>query len=169
MTAPLWFLSSFAPLWFMLGLRFERWWLEAPCFAAAAGGFALVFYLLHRRASELPSDSELRISGDGGSDVTGYLASFLLPFLTVARPDVRDLAAYVTFIAVLAVVYVRSDMVQINSVVYLLRWRVQRATLSTGDSRTEVFVITRSDRRVGEPLRAERFSDRVYIDHAPRS
>jgi hypothetical protein len=35
----------------------------------------------------------------------GYLASYLLPFLTVAEPSWRDLVAYGLFLAVTATVY----------------------------------------------------------------
>ncbi|MGA2924876.1 MAG: hypothetical protein ABSG43_02590 [Solirubrobacteraceae bacterium] len=50
-----------------------------------------------------------------------------------------------------------------------IRWRVLRASVPVGASAKEVFLITRADRRVGEPLQAERFADRVYIDHGRRS
>jgi hypothetical protein len=153
----------------MLGLRFEHWWLQLPCFAATIGGATVVLYLLHRRKDDRPSDSELTIRGDAGGDVSGYLAGYLLPFLVVGKPGWRDLAAYVTFIIVAGIVYVRSDMIQVNSLLYVLRWRVLHATIDAGAVDADVFVITRRGHRVGDSLQAERFSDRVYIDHSPRN
>jgi hypothetical protein len=151
----------------MLGLRFERMWLELLCFGAAGASVILVVGLMHRRRHESPSDSEITISGDAGADISGYLATYLLPLLTVAKPSLRDVAAYATFVLVVGVIYVRSDMVQINPLVYLMGWKVLRATVPVaGGVSKEVFVFTRRDRRVGDSLQAERFADRVYIDHA---
>jgi hypothetical protein len=169
MTACLWFLSSYAPLWAMLGLRFHPLGLRIGCFVLAALSAGVVTLLLYRRGGERPTDTPLTISGDAGADVSGYLAAYLLPFLVVGAPSATDVAAYVVFILVAGLIYVRSGLMQINPTVYLLRWRVLRGSVPAGRSRKEVFLITRADRRVGDELRAERFADRVYIDHAKGS
>lgn len=165
MTAWLWFLSSYAPLWAMLGLRFHPLALRIICFAVAGLGAAIVALLLYRRRTERPTDTQLTVSGDAGADVSGYLASYLLPFLTVGSPSATDLAAYIVFLLVAGLIYVRSGLMQINPTVYLLGWRVLRASVPVGGGAKEVFLITRADRRVRDQLRAERFADRVYIDH----
>jgi hypothetical protein len=165
MAAWLWFLSSYAPLWAMLGLRFDPLVLQIGCFSLAAVSAGVVVLVLFHCSGERPTDNETTISGDAGADVSGYLAAYLLPFLTVSSPSARELIAYVVFLVVAGVIYVRSGLMQINPTVYLLRWRVLRASIPIGGSDKEVFVITRADRRVGHQVRAERFSDRVYIDH----
>lgn len=169
MTAWLWFLSSYAPLWAMLGLRFDPLGLQIVCFALAGVSASLVTLVLYRRRDARPGDAAITVSGDAGADVSGYLAFYLLPFLTVSSPSARDLAAYVVFLLVAGLIYVRSGLMQINPTIYLLRWRVLRASVPVGASSKEVFVITRADRRVGDQLQAERFADRVYIDHGKDS
>lgn len=169
MTAWLWFLSSYAPLWAMLGLRFDRVGLQIVCFALAGVSASLVAPLLYRRRDARPSDTTITVSGDAGADVGGYLASYLLPFLTVGSPTARDLAAYTVFLLVAGLIYVRSGLMQINPTIYLLRWRVLRGSAPVGAGTKEVFVITRADRRVGEQLQAARFADRGYIDRGTAS
>lgn len=162
----LWFVTSYAPLWVMLGLRFDPIELKSGLIALGGVSFAYVAWLVRRNARERPSNTTLTITGDAGSDVSGYLAAYLLPFLTVSEPDPSDLAAYGIFIAVAGLVYVRSDLAQINPTVYLANRRVFRATVPVGQKTKEVFVISGRDLRVSSTLKGERFSDRVFIDHS---
>jgi hypothetical protein len=60
--------------------------------------------------------------------VSGYLAAYLLPFLTVPEPSATDLVTYAIFVFVAGLIYVRSGLMQINPTVYLLNRRVLRAT-----------------------------------------
>jgi hypothetical protein len=109
------------------------------------------------------------ITGEAGADVSGYLAAYLLPFLTVVDPSPTDLAAYAIFIVVAGLVYVRSGLMQINPTVYLMNRKVWSASIPVGGTTKEVFVISRRALRVAKPLQAERFADRVYIDHGGTS
>lgn len=162
----MWFFSSYAPLWLMLGLRFDRAALQIPLVALSVLSAGLVMFLLRRRHSERASNTTLTISGDAGAEVSGYLAAYLLPFLTVDDPDGWDLSAYVLFLAVAGLVYVRSGLVQINPTVYVMRRKVFKATTPVDGGKKHVFVISARDLRVGETLKGERFADRVFIDHA---
>jgi hypothetical protein len=161
----LWFLSSYAPLWLMLGLRFEPCGLRVGFILLGFGCAGAVLLLLGRRADERPSNTSLSVVGDGGSEVSGYLAAYLLPFLTVSDPTLDDLLAYGIFISVAGIVYVRSGLMQINPTVYLMGRRVIRARVVDRHGEQEVFVITSRDLRLGAELKAERFSERVYFDH----
>jgi hypothetical protein len=161
----LWFLSSYAPLWVMLGLRFKPLGLRVGLIAFGILCGLLVVYLLSRRRTERPSNMTMTITGDAGSEVSGYMAAYLLPFLTVSNPGVADAVAYVIFLAVAGLVYVRSGLMQINPTVYLMNYRVFRATVPVDKTTKEVFVISRRDLRMGVPLQGERFADRLFIDH----
>lgn len=160
-----WFLSSYAPLWIMLGLRFTAPYARIGLIALGLACITAAAFMLSRSAAERPSSTKLTISGDAGSDVSGYLAAYLLPFLVVPAPSLADAIAYLIFLIVAGLVYIRSGLMQINPTVYLLGRRVLRATQPVGSTSKEVFVITRRDLRVGDCLEAERFSDRVYFDH----
>ena len=161
----MWFLSSYGPLWIMLGLRFSSHVARISLIAFGLACIAYVVFIVSRSADERPSNATLTITGDAGADVSGYLAAYLLPFLTVAEPSLTDVIAYVIFILVAGFVYVRSGLMQINPTVYLMGRRVLRATVPVRDTTKEVFVISRRELRVAAPLQAERFSDRVFIDH----
>lgn len=161
----LWFLSSYAPLWVMLGLRFHPSWLRIGLIAFGLACAAYVAFVLTRSSDERPSNTTLTITGDAGADVSGYLAAYLLPFLTVADPSATDLVAYAIFVVVAGLIYVRSELMQINPSVYLLNRKVLRATTPVRETTKDVFVISRRNLRVATTLNAERFSDRVYIDH----
>jgi hypothetical protein len=161
----LWFLSSYAPLWIMLGLRFSSHVARISLIAFGAACIAYLVFIVSRSAGERPSNATLTITGDAGADVSGYLAAYLLPFLTVPKPSLTDVIAYVIFVLVAGLVYVRSGLMQINPTIYLMGRRVLRATVPVRETTKEVFVISRRDLRVAAPLQAERFSDRVFIDH----
>jgi hypothetical protein len=161
----LWFLSSYAPLWIMLGLRFHPYELRIGLIVFGVACGAYVAFVLTRSVDERPSNATLTITGDAGADVSGYIAAYLLPFLTVADPGATDLAAYAIFFGVAGLVYVRSGLMQVNPTVYLMNRKVLRAAIPVRGITKEVFVISRRDLRVTTTLNAERFSDRVYIDH----
>jgi hypothetical protein len=42
----------------------------------------------------------VRTVEDRGGEVAGYLATYLLPFVTVSEPDVRDVVGYALFLVV---------------------------------------------------------------------
>jgi hypothetical protein len=166
----LWFLSSYSPLWAMLALRFDTIFLRILFVGLFVFGILIAGLVLVRGRSDHPSNIAITTTGDGGSEVSGYLAAYLLPFLVLPAPSVLDSAAYLIFLYVAGAVYVRSGLMQINPTVYILRRRVLRGsvqiTSASGDVlQKEVFVITRLDRRMGERVYAELFTDRVFIDH----
>jgi hypothetical protein len=71
---------------------------------------------------------------DVGDLATTYLLTYLLPFIAIAQPSARDLAAYVLAFVVFALVYVRSDMQQVNPLLYAFGRRITKVT--TAQKRT---------------------------------
>ena len=125
------FLSSFAPLFVLLAIRFDEAHLRIICAALAvvgAGGLWLIF----RAAIKLKSIETVTplLLDDKGADVSGYLATYLLPFLVLPNPSPADQVAYVLFLAVAGIIYVRSRMLQINPMLYLCSYRVFAITSS---------------------------------------
>ncbi|WP_141719472.1 hypothetical protein [Micromonospora peucetia] len=98
---------------------------------------------------------------DAGSQVAGYLASYLLPFLTVSTPSVKDIVAYSVFLGVVCAVYVQTSLLQINPVLYLFRWQVFEVEDSQG---FRGFVISRNRILSNSDILATRFGDNVLID-----
>jgi hypothetical protein len=69
---------------------------------------------------------------DRGADVGGYVSAYLLPLLVVPEPTAGDLAAYVLILFVIGLVYVRSKMIQLNPLLYLVGQRLYAVTTVDG-------------------------------------
>jgi hypothetical protein len=155
------FISSYAILFVILAIRFERAWLMWVCAAVAA--FGVITLLLFLRAARRIAPDPIRIDqvSDRGTEIAGYLATYLLPFVTVSEPSGRDLAAYGLFFLVVGIVYVRSDMLQINPLLYVLRYRV--AAIKTSDE-WNGYLISRRRARAGARLLASRLAGTVALE-----
>jgi hypothetical protein len=127
------FAGSYAPLFVMLALRFDGEVLRISVGAAGALFLAdtarLVLWQPRHVAASPYRVTEVR---DHGSQVAGYLATYLLPLLVVPTPSLGDLLAYGLFFVVVAVVYVRSEMLDINPTLYVLGLRVLEVSTAEG-------------------------------------
>jgi hypothetical protein len=160
------FLCSYALLFVILAIRFTQPVLSYTCLALALIGVSAGFATIrgHRRVE--PEPLRIRKVQDGGGEVAGYLAAYLLPFVTVTEPGWRDLVAYGLFMFVSAVVYVRSSLVQLNPTLYLAGWRVYAVDL--GDIAWTGFVISRQPLRDNDAVNAVRLTDRLYVHYGRR-
>ena len=162
----LWYISSFALLWFMLALRFSPLWLRVGMATLGLLCVHYVAFVLKRNSDERPSNNKLTIVGDAGTDAAAYIAAYLLPLFAVADPSANDLLVYALFLVATGTVHVRSGLMQGNPTVYFMKRRMLRATLPVRGIDKEVFVISHRDLRVASEINAERVSDRLYIYHA---
>ncbi|SCL66937.1 hypothetical protein GA0070608_3403 [Micromonospora peucetia] len=155
------FISSYSPLFALLAIRFDQTWLRLVCAGLACLGLAS--FVLIFRLDGKKSKGAYRIVKvtDAGSQVAGYLASYLLPFLTVSTPSVKDIVAYSVFLGVVCAVYVQTSLLQINPVLYLFRWQVFEVEDSQG---FRGFVISRNRILSNSDILATRFGDNVLID-----
>jgi hypothetical protein len=158
---PLLFFSSYAPLFGLLAVRFSEPWLWISCLVLAAFGVGALFLLLGLDARAEPGPHTLASARDAGPEAASYLASYLLPFLTVAVPTLRDILAYVGFLVVAASIHLRSSVVQVNPLLYLLGYRVLAVA---DDQGMRAYVITRRRVGAGSQILATRFRDEVLID-----
>lgn len=158
---PLLFLSSYAPLFGLLAIRFAPPQLWIPCIALAALGVASLGLLLRLDSRASPGAYALTSVQDADAEAAGYLASYLLPFLTVAEPNGRDVAAYAGFLAVAATISLRSSVAQVNPLLYLLGYRVLAVTSDQG---LRAYLITRRTVLANSSVLATRFRNDVLID-----
>lgn len=115
---------SYAPLQVILAVRFSTIAPRLIACSLALAGFGDAVAILRgaeRRASTTVEVVEIR---DRGAEVAGYLATYLLPFVVVTAPTARDFIAYGVYFLVAAIVYVRSDMIQVNPTFYAVGRRV---------------------------------------------
>lgn len=156
------FLGSYVLLFVLLAIRFQTWWLVIACSVLAAIGFLdmlrIVFRVTHKTEAE-----PIRVAAvtDAGSDVAGYLATYLLPFLTVAEPNTRDVIAYFIFLVVTGLVYVRSEMTQVNPTLYVFGKRVVAITTDKGWSG---HLVAASPPHAGDVIRAVSLNAAVRVE-----
>jgi hypothetical protein len=158
------FLCSYAPLFAILAVRFRPWWLVGVCGGLALVGIAAGVLVLGRFRRVAAMGWPLVAVDDRGAEVAGYLASYLLPFLTVSEPSLRDLVAYALFLVVLAVIYVRSGLVRVNPTLYLLGWRLQEVEI--GDTGWTGYVLSRRALRKGENVSGVRLTERLFLSYS---
>jgi hypothetical protein len=157
------FLSSYALFFGLFALRLT----ERPVLAVALslvmvlGVIATGWIAFGERAKE-PSAVVFTVVKDEGGEVAGYLVTYLLPLLAVSNPSDRDLVGYGLFLVVLVVVWLQSDLIVINPLLYLFGWRVYRVgTAQLSDK----YLLSRFRPREGATLRVTRLSNDVYVGH----
>jgi hypothetical protein len=154
------FASSYAPLWAITALLQETWWVAASfVLLAVAGALSAVLILVDVHRLE-PDPYRIQEVSDRGAEVAGYLATYLLPFIMVSNPSGRELVSYALFLLVIAVVYLQSNMLAINPLLYLLGFRVTVVTTSTGST---AYLISRSTPERGEVVLAAELAEGVLV------
>jgi hypothetical protein len=161
------FLGSYVLLFVLLAVRFQTVWLEIACGVLAGVGFldmVRIVFWISKRTGEDP----IRLTQviDAGPDVAGYMATYLLPFLTVSQPTIRDVVAYAIFLLVTGLVYVRSEMAQINPTLYLLGRRVLAVTTDGGWSG---HLVARSVLRPDDEILAVPLNSAVRVEVSART
>lgn len=164
LTRPLMFLSSYAPLLLILAIRFEDLWLRITCFVLAAVGFLglLVWIRLHRQPLEQQGRHTLRTVRGAGEGASSYLASYLLPFVTIGSPSVADLLAYFVFFCVAYLVTTRTGIIQVNPTLFLVGYRIDAITDAHGVQR---YMLRKAKQEVPEDgnVRASRMTSGILI------
>ncbi len=144
------FFSSYTPLFAILAARFAATpWLAFGALALMALGAGCTVWVLYLLGSSARSSLTVARVHETGSESGGYLVSYVLPFLTVETPGVLDALAYGLFLLVLLIVYVRTDLIQVNPMIYLLLRRIVKVQTGTGDM---AYVVVRSVPRPGDTV-----------------
>jgi hypothetical protein len=157
------FVSSYSPLFVIAAIRFDGFQLKAVCAVIASMGavaaLLVVIGVTQRKSERVAAVGSIE---DRGSDVAGYLAAYLLPFVTVTQPTGADIAGYGVFLTVCAVIYVQSEMVQINPLLYFLGYRsVQFVTL---DQPTFAgYGLFKGRPAIGDKVRLRRLVGSTYV------
>jgi hypothetical protein len=118
-------LSAYSPLFAILAVRFQGATLKWVCGVLAGVGLAHLIVVLAiaprlSAARPYPVDEVEDASGE----VAGFLATYLLPFVTVPSPSVDDVIGYLIFAAVVIAIFLRSNLAQVNPTLYVIGWRV---------------------------------------------
>jgi hypothetical protein len=158
---PLLFFSSYAPLFGILAIRFERPALVYSCTGLAAAGVAALLAIIWVHSRTNGAEIVIASVNNAGGEAASYLAGYLLPFVTVSQPSARDVVAYIAFIVVAGVVHSRTSAIQVNPLLFLLGWKILQVTTDSGAT---VFLITREVHFSGDTVLTSRLGGDVRVE-----
>ena len=118
-------LSAYVPFFAILAIRFQGTALKWVCVILAGIGVVhLIFVLVISPRLSAARPYLVSEVNDAGGEVAGFLPIYLLPFVAVPSPSVGDIVSYIIFAAIVAAIFIRSNLAQINPMLYLIGWRV---------------------------------------------
>ncbi|RVX44902.1 hypothetical protein EDD27_7669 [Nonomuraea polychroma] len=143
------FIVSYAPLIGIFAARSAPhwWWTASLSILAVAGavdGWRMV------RSARKRSTARMKVTNveDQGNAVSGYLATYLLPFLSELPSGWGDGIAYFLYFATAFVIFLKSNLGVVNPTLYVLGWRVSRVALNGRDT----LLVSRKPVKVGESV-----------------
>lgn len=121
---PLLVLSSYSILFALLAIRVQLFGVKLALVAMTVIGVAslILFFRLDARAT--PAPHTIKQVDHPGPEAGAYLASYLLPFVISAKPEVWDVIAYGIFLLVAGIVTANTGAIQVNPLIYLMRRRI---------------------------------------------
>lgn len=156
------YVGSYVGLFALLAIRFDTTWVRLVCVGLAVLGLGfmlwIVFVVARRSGAEPIRIAEVQ---DAGVEVSGYLATYLLPFVIAASPSARDAIAYALFLAIGGLIYVRSEMTQVNPTLYLLGRRIAKVSTNEG---WRGYVIVREHPETDQVLRVVSLNNAVRVE-----
>jgi len=140
-------LSSYIPLFVVGIIRFDDFRLRIVLSGIVLSGIVSLVSLIRVSVKRVqPRKATPTFVRDLSSEVAGYVATYLLPFMTVDQPGPRDLLAYAFVLVTLGIVFVNSDLVGVNPILSLCGYRVLQVSgvrkLATGED-ADTIVISR--------------------------
>lgn len=145
------FLSSYAPLWFILGIRFWNSNFSYVCISIGLLSLLFLAFWIIWGYRQNGNDFEIESDEEAGAEAAGYLASYLLPFFNIEAPTTNDLFVYAGFFFTAAMIYVRSNIMRINPSLYVVGFWIVQIVDKTGARR---YLITRKPVSRGEIVKA---------------
>jgi hypothetical protein len=113
------FLSSYWPLFFILAVLYfsKNWIVSAICAAICViGPLSLWWYLRYCRKRHQRKCDRLCSYQRRDSEVMSYIASYIVPLATLSLDLFSQMVILITFLLVLLILYVNSNMIYINPI-----------------------------------------------------
>lgn len=160
------FLSSYAPLFALLAFTNRHvtgaWEILAGVSIAALLGLGLV--MLVNRNERGPRLTVAHAKPQDG-DVMAYIATYLIPFLSLDLGKTDDIVVLCGFLLVLMIVYINSSMLFVNPILSLARYH--SFEIEDPDGHVYALFTRRTDLEPGTDLRPAQISRylRVEVRH----
>ena len=164
------FLSSYFPLaliFFVLYVVQHPLWAIAILILGLAGLVVLLLYFL-RFAPRLGSFQE-KITGmqRRDADVMSYVASYLIPFVAIPFGGWQQAVALLLFMGVLGIVYVNSNMIQVNPMLNLFGYHLYEITVER--SQVPHSFITHNRVALGSVIHIIDIGDGIFLEKRVRT
>jgi hypothetical protein len=152
--------SAYAPVALIVGSRLLPH--KGGCIVLGVGALGVGIWIafLYWLAHSQPYEVELNDFESIDTQVTGYIASLLLPVVAVASPSAGDIVAYAICAALILIVAFAADLGAANPIVYLAGLRVGRATLEG----RRMIVLFRDAPTGDEPIFASAAAGVILLD-----
>jgi hypothetical protein len=163
-TRVLLFLSSYAPLFFILALRA---WTTNRDLAIGLGSLSTLsivsLALFLKYAFTLQSAPQIVTSvksRDG--DVMSYIVTYLLPFLAIKLNDMMDITSLGLLLAVVGILYVNSNLIHTNPILSLMGYHLFE--IEDENKKTTTLICKRTYIKVGSEIHAVSVGDYVLLE-----
>jgi hypothetical protein len=122
------FFISYTPLWAIFAIRSHSTDGQVVFWLLTGWGFLDAFRLIEAGLRRSTRHVRFDNISDHSGYVSGYLATYLLPFLGGPPLDLRGWLAYGVYFLVAWAVFVPSDLGLVNPTLYILGWRLVEGT-----------------------------------------
>lgn len=122
-------LSNVAPVSAVFAIRSfgGNWWVFWVAVGFVLLGFAGFFYFRYRHFdSNNVSEPVISQVQSLGAETSAYLASFILPLVSVNNPSLQDILAYSFCLIVYSSIALRSNLLLANPIFYLFGYKLWR-------------------------------------------
>lgn len=158
------FLSSYSPLFVIVGLLTSGPNLDvgiAFYLLAFLSGAGLVLFL---KAVQRYTPHEILVAKTStkDSELTGYVVTYLLPFLAFSTSNWTLLVSLGVLFAVIAILYVQSGMIHINPLLSILGYHL--FDVETQEGKVSALISRRIYVRTGSALKVVSLSDYILME-----
>lgn len=168
------FLSSFAPLWVILGLRAVPAWMpfyaEGAFYGTALLSLGWLYYYITDLRGGRPRNIRVVSVTPQDKEVTNYLIFYIFPFLGFDLGNPKEAAALGLLFLVLAVLYVQARMTYVHPILALFGYHFYEVEIEDQGERKRCGLISpepylRSGHQLEKVYEKE---DYIYF-HSPTS
>jgi hypothetical protein len=141
------------------------WWVLAllgGVFGLGSVGVTLLYLGYMRHTLPYQQETVSNFSPHD-ADVMSYIASYLVPFVTFPLGGGKQIATLLIFIAVLMIIYVRSNMIYINPVLNIFGYHLYEIEVGPHSQRSHYYIARKPLER-GHEIRFVVLSDDIYLE-----
>lgn len=145
----LFFISAYSPLFIILAIRniddssllnFNNY---LACFLILISLISLWFvkFFLDQQQEIQPEQFEIVEIEDKTGELSTYILTYLVPFLTINLHSKKDIFSLLIFIYIIGLIYVNSNMIYINPVIMIFKHKILELRVKKDDTEKRIIII----------------------------